>query len=165
MKKNLQRFGASVLAAAMVAQSVALPAAAETTKIDSSVAQSVAASAASAASAVQSLPKFTSTADLIKQTAQTLAAQGEVHELEQDDAKLEATAQSKAGMICNTRIGGKVRPSFCGLPGEHPPGSVWHYSCSSAALQFSSSAFASSESTGYSWQLFCKASSTISLTR
>lgn len=46
MKKNLQRFGASVLAAAMVAQSVALPAAAETTKIDSSVAQSVAASAA-----------------------------------------------------------------------------------------------------------------------
>ncbi|HRL44836.1 MAG TPA: hypothetical protein PLL85_04150 [Gemmiger qucibialis] len=42
MKKNLQRFGASVLAAAMVAQSVALPAAAETTKIDSSVAQSVA---------------------------------------------------------------------------------------------------------------------------
>lgn len=63
MKKNLQRFGASVLAAAMVAQSVALPAAAETTKIDSSVAQSVAASAASAASAVQSLPKFTSTAD------------------------------------------------------------------------------------------------------
>ena len=98
MKKNLQRFGASVLAAAMVAQSVALPAAAETTKIDSSVAQSVAASAASAASAVQSLPKFTSTADLIKQTAQTLAAQGEVHELEQDDANLEATAQSKAGM-------------------------------------------------------------------
>lgn len=98
MKKNLQRFGASVLAAAMVAQSVALPAAAETTKIDSSVAQSVAASAASAASAVQSLPKFTSTADLIKQTAQTLAVQGEVHELEQDDAKLEATAQSKAGM-------------------------------------------------------------------
>ena len=98
MKKNLQRFGASVLAAAMVAQSVALPAAAETTKIDSSVAQSVAASAVSAASAVQSLPKFTSTADLIKQTAQTLAAQGEVHELEQDDAKLEATAQSKAGM-------------------------------------------------------------------
>ena len=98
MKKNLQRFGASVLAAAMVAQSVALPAAAETTKIDSSVAQSVAASAASAACAVQSLPKFTSTADLIKQTAQTLAAQGEVHELEQDDAKLEATAQSKAGM-------------------------------------------------------------------
>ena len=98
MKKNLQRFGASVLAAAMVAQSVALPAAAETTKIDSSVAQSVAASAASAASAVQSLPKFHSTADLIKQTAQTLAAQGEVHELEQDDAKLEATAQSKAGM-------------------------------------------------------------------
>lgn len=98
MKKNLQRFGASVLAAAMVAQSVALPAAAETTKIDSSVAQSVAASAASAASAVQSLPKFTSTADLIKQTAQTLAAQGEVHELEQDEAKLEATAQSKAGM-------------------------------------------------------------------
>ena len=98
MKKNLQRFGASVLAAAMVAQSVTLPAAAETTKIDSSVAQSVAASAASAASAVQSLPKFTSTADLIKQTAQTLAAQGEVHELEQDDAKLEATAQSKAGM-------------------------------------------------------------------
>lgn len=98
MKKNLQRFGASVLAAAMVAQSVALPAAAETTKIDSSVAQSVAASAASAASAVQSLPKFTSTADLIKQTAQTLAAWGEVHELEQDDAKLEATAQSKAGM-------------------------------------------------------------------
>ena len=98
MKKNLQRFGASVLAAAMVAQSMALPAAAETTKIDSSVAQSVAASAASAASAVQSLPKFTSTADLIKQTAQTLAAQGEVHELEQDDAKLEATAQSKAGM-------------------------------------------------------------------
>ena len=98
MKKSLQRFGASVLAAAMVAQSVALPAAAETTKIDSSVAQSVAASAASAASAVQSLPKFTSTADLIKQTAQTLAAQGEVHELEQDDAKLEATAQSKAGM-------------------------------------------------------------------
>lgn len=98
MKKNLQRFGASVLAAAMVAQSVALPAAAETTKIDSSVAQSVAASAASAASAVQSLPKFTSTADLIKQTAQTLAAQGEVHELEQDDAKLEVTAQSKAGM-------------------------------------------------------------------
>lgn len=89
MKKTLQRFGASVLAAAMVAQSVALPAAAETTKIDSSVAQSV---AASAASAVQSLPKFTSTADLIKQTAQTLAAQGEVHELEQDDAKLEATA-------------------------------------------------------------------------
>ena len=87
MKKNLQRFGASVLAAAMVAQSVALPAAAETTKIDSSVAQSVAASAASAASAVQSLPKFTSTADLIKQTAQTLAAQGEVHELEQDDAQ------------------------------------------------------------------------------
>lgn len=82
----------------MVAQSVALPAAAETTKIDSSVAQSVAASAASAASAVQSLPKFTSTADLIKQTAQTLAAQGEVHKLEQDDAKLEATAQSKAGM-------------------------------------------------------------------
>lgn len=98
MKKNLQRFGASVLAAAMVAQSVALPAAAETTKIDPSVAQSVAASAASAASTVQSLPKFTSTADLIKQTAQTLAAQGEVHELEQDDAKLEATAQSKAGM-------------------------------------------------------------------
>ena len=98
MKKNLQRFGASVLAAAMVAQSVALPAAAETTKIDPSVAQSVAASAASAASAVQSLPKFTSTTDLIKQTAQTLAAQGEVHELEQDDAKLEATAQSKAGM-------------------------------------------------------------------
>ena len=98
MEKNLQRFGASVLAAAMVAQSVALPAAAETTKIDSSVAQSVAASAASAASAVQSLPKFTSTADLIKQTAQTLAAQGEVHELEQDDAKLEAIAQSKAGM-------------------------------------------------------------------
>ena len=98
MKKNLQRFGASVLAAAMVAQSVALPAAAETTKIDSSVAQSVAASAASAASAVQSLPKFTSTEDLIKQTAQTLVAQGEVHELEQDDAKLEATAQSKAGM-------------------------------------------------------------------
>ena len=98
MKKNLQRFGASVLAAAMVAQSVALPVAAETTKIDSSVAQSVAASAASAASAVQSLPKFTSTTDLIKQTAQTLAAQGEVHELEQDDAKLEATAQSKAGM-------------------------------------------------------------------
>lgn len=98
MKKNLQRFGASVLAAAMVAQSMALPAAAEITKIDSSVAQSVAASAASAASAVQSLPKFTSTADLIKQTAQTLAAQGEVHELEQDDAKLEATAQSKAGM-------------------------------------------------------------------
>lgn len=98
MKKNLQRFAASVLAAAMVPQSVALPAAAETTKIDSSVAQSVAASAASAASAVQSLPKFTSTADLIKQTAQTLAAQGEVHELEQDDAKLEATAQSKAGM-------------------------------------------------------------------
>lgn len=77
---------------------MALPAAAETTKIDSSAAQSVAASAASAASAVQSLPKFTSTADLIKQTAQTLAAQGEVHELEQDDAKLEATAQSKAGM-------------------------------------------------------------------
>lgn len=38
MKKTLQRFGASVLAAAMVAQSVALPAAAETTKIDSSVA-------------------------------------------------------------------------------------------------------------------------------
>lgn len=34
MKKNLQRFGASVLAAAMVAQSVALPAAAETTKIE-----------------------------------------------------------------------------------------------------------------------------------
>lgn len=67
-------------------------------RLDSSVAQSVAASAASAASAVQSLPKFTSTADLIKQTAQTLAAQGEVHELEQDDAKLEATAQSKAGM-------------------------------------------------------------------
>lgn len=67
-------------------------------RFDSSVAQSVAASAASAASAVQSLPKFTSTADLIKQTAQTLAAQGEVHELEQDDAKLEATAQSKAGM-------------------------------------------------------------------
>lgn len=67
MKKNLQRFGASVLAAAMVAQSVALPAAAETTKIDSSVAQSVAASAASAASAVQSLPKFTSTADLSRQ--------------------------------------------------------------------------------------------------
>lgn len=98
MKKNLQRFGGSVLAAAMVAQSVALPAAAETTKIDSSAAQSVAASAASAASAVQSLPKFTSTEDLIKQTAQTLAAQGEVHELEQDDAKLEATAQSKAGM-------------------------------------------------------------------
>lgn len=98
MKKNLQRFGASVLAAAMVAQSVALPAAAETTRFDSSAAQSVAASAASAASAVQSLPKFTSTADLIKQTAQTLAAQGEVHELEQDDAKLEATAQSKAGM-------------------------------------------------------------------
>lgn len=98
MKKNLQRFGASVLAAAMVAQSVALPAAAETTKIDSSVAQSVAASAASAASAVQSLPKFTSTADLIKQTAQTLAAQGKVHELEQDDTKLDATAQSKAGM-------------------------------------------------------------------
>ena len=98
MKKNLQRFGASVLAAAMVAQSVALPAAAETTKIDSSVAQSVAASAASAASAVQSLPKFTSTTDLIKQTAQMLAAQGEVHELEQDDAKLEATAQSKASM-------------------------------------------------------------------
>lgn len=98
MKKNLQRFGASVLAAAMVAQSVALPAAAETTKFDSSVAQSVAASAASAASAVQSLPKFTSTTDLIKQTAQTLAAQGEVHELEQDDTKLEATAQSKAGM-------------------------------------------------------------------
>ena len=98
MKKNLQRFGASVLAAAMVAQSVALPAAAETTKIDSSVAQSVAASAASAASAVQSLPKFTSTTDLIKQTAQTLTAQGEVHELEQNDAKLEATAQSKAGM-------------------------------------------------------------------
>lgn len=98
MKKNLQRFGASVLAAAMVAQSVAPPAAAETTKIDSSAAQSVAASAASAASAVQSLPKFTSTEDLIKQTAQTLAAQGEVHELEQDDAKLEATAQSKAGM-------------------------------------------------------------------
>ena len=96
--RTTQRFGASVLAAAMVAQSVALPAAAETTKIDSSVAQSVAASAASAASAVQSLPKFTSTADLIKQTAQTLAAQGEVHELEQDDAKLEATAQSKAGM-------------------------------------------------------------------
>lgn len=32
MKKNLQRFGASVLAAAMVAQSVALPAAAETTQ-------------------------------------------------------------------------------------------------------------------------------------
>mgnify|MGYP004521211561 CR=1 FL=1 len=98
MKKTLQRFGASVLAAAMVAQSVALPAAAETTKIDSSVAQSVAASAASAASAVQSLPKFTSTADLIEQTAQTLVAQGEVHELEQDDAKLEATAQNKAGM-------------------------------------------------------------------
>lgn len=98
MKKNLQRFGASVLAAAMVAQSVALPAAAETTKIDSSVAQSVAASAASAASAVQSLPKFTSTADLIKQTAQTLAAQGKVHELEQDDTKLDATVQSKAGM-------------------------------------------------------------------
>ena len=98
MKKKPSAFGASVLAAAMVAQSVALPAAAETTKIDSSVAQSVAASAASAASAVQSLPKFTSTADLIKQTAQTLAAQGEVHELEQDDAKLEATAQSKAGM-------------------------------------------------------------------
>ena len=98
MKKNLQRFWCIQLAAAMVAQSVALPAAAETTKIDSSVAQSVAASAASAASAVQSLPKFTSTADLIKQTAQTLAAQGEVHELEQDDAKLEATAQSKAGM-------------------------------------------------------------------
>lgn len=47
---------------------------------------------------MQSLPKFTSTEDLIKQTAQTLAAQGEVHELEQDDAKLEATAQSKAGM-------------------------------------------------------------------
>lgn len=47
---------------------------------------------------MQSLPKFTSTADLIKQTAQTLAAQGEVHELEQDDAKLEAIAQSKAGM-------------------------------------------------------------------
>lgn len=67
-------------------------------RFDSSAAQSVAASAASAASAVQSLPKFTSTADLIKQTAQTLAAQGEVHELEQDDAKLEATAQSKAGM-------------------------------------------------------------------
>lgn len=66
MKKTLQRFGASVLAAAMVAQSVALPAAAETTKIDSSVAQSVAASAASAASAVQSLPKFTSTADLLR---------------------------------------------------------------------------------------------------
>ena len=65
MKKNLQRFGASVLAAAMVAQSVALPAAAET-RFDSSVAQSVAASAASAASAVQSLPKFTSTEDLIK---------------------------------------------------------------------------------------------------
>ena len=98
MKKNLQRFGASVLAAAMVAQSVALPAAAETTTLDPSVAQAVAASAASAASAVQSLPKFTSTTDLIKQTAQTLAAQGEVHELEQDDAKLEATAQSKAGM-------------------------------------------------------------------
>ncbi|MDO5796282.1 MAG: hypothetical protein Q4Q10_04630 [Eubacteriales bacterium] len=98
MKKNLQRFGASVLAAAMVAQSVALPAAAETTKIDSSVAQSVAASAASAASAVQSLPKFTSTEDLIKQTAQTLAAQGKVHELEQDDTKLDATVQSKAGM-------------------------------------------------------------------
>ena len=98
MKKNLQRFGASVLAAAMVAQSVALPAAAETTKIDSSVAQSVAASAASAASAVQSLPKFTSTTDLIKQTAQTLAAQGKVHELEQDDTKLDATVQSKAGM-------------------------------------------------------------------
>lgn len=39
MKKNLQRFGASVLAAAMVAQSVALPAAAETTKIDSSAAR------------------------------------------------------------------------------------------------------------------------------
>ena len=92
MKKNLQRFGASVLAAAMVAQSVALPAAAETTKIDSSVAQSVAASAASAASAVQSLPKFTSTADLIKQTAQTLAAQGEVHELAQVDAKQEKLA-------------------------------------------------------------------------
>lgn len=34
MKKTLQRFGASVLAAAMVAQSVALPAAAETTKIN-----------------------------------------------------------------------------------------------------------------------------------
>lgn len=95
MKKNLQRFGASVLAAAMVAQSVALPAAAETTKIDSSVAQSVAASAASAASAVQSLPKFTSTADLIKQTAQTLAAQGEVHELEQDDAKLEGLHRAR----------------------------------------------------------------------
>ena len=99
MKKNLQRFGASVLAAAMVAQSVALPAAAETTKIDSSVAQSVAASAASAASAVQSLPKFTSTEDLIKQTAQTLAAQGEVHELEKDDMpSWKRTAQSKAGM-------------------------------------------------------------------
>lgn len=98
LQSAAHRFGASVLAAAMVAQSVALPAAAETTKIDSSVAQSVAASAASAASAVQSLPKFTSTADLIKQTAQTLAAQGEVHELEQDDAKLEAIAQSKAGM-------------------------------------------------------------------
>lgn len=85
MKKNLQRFGASVLAAAMVAQSVALPAAAETTKIDSSVAQSVAASAASAASAVQSLPKFTSTADLIKQTAQTLAAQDEFFVIVPDD--------------------------------------------------------------------------------
>ena len=79
--------------------------------------------------------------------------------------KVSMPPASMAGMICNTRIGGKVRPSFCGLPGEHPPGSVWHYSCSSAALQFSSSAFASSESTGYSWQLFCKASSTISLTR
>ena len=57
MKKNLQRFGASVLAAAMVAQSVALPAAAETTKIDSSVAQSVAASAASAASPSSPAPQ------------------------------------------------------------------------------------------------------------
>lgn len=79
MKKNLQRFGASVLAAAMVAQSVALPAAAETTKIDSSVAQSVAASAASAASAVQSLPKFTSTAErhkIIKKLSKSVDKRG-----------------------------------------------------------------------------------------
>lgn len=129
MKKNLQRFGASVLAAAMVAQSVALPAAAETTKIDSSVAQSVAASAASAASAVQSLPKFTSTADLIKQTAQTLAAQGEVHELEQDDAKLEATAQMlpaplQTAIPMASRNGTGMTPTrrmATPIPGRKPP--------------------------------------------
>lgn len=101
MKKNLQQFWCIRAGSSHgCPEQWQLPAAAETTKIDSSVAQSVAASAASAASAVQSLPKFTSTADLIKQTAQTLAAQGEVHELEQDDAKLEATAQSKAAEPC-----------------------------------------------------------------